>query len=451
MQKSFEVIKRKGKTFKVFDLPNTNCFFFKCVSNIGSNMESKIFEEEGKNYFGMMHLIEHLCFKNPIDFTTDEFTAELRKYGSHNAYTRYDDVGYHYYATSQHFKEAVKIVMNAAYNDLSRLKEDEFLLERGVVENEAEMYYNNPEVRFYRSTRPLTSGGHVEDTIVGIKDTICTFTMDDVKSVRKTHLKNYKEEFVIEYDSNRLMLSDIIRYIEDTYDRITSTIDLSGAEIKEDIEKHNYVPKNGISVLKLPTKQTMVYLLFPLKDIINTEKNVTISDALFTFGYLLNFAKDTNLYKMVREDRGLTYRINLGEHKIGEDSHLGISLNVSPEKYDEAIKAVKESIRATAESFNNDDYIEYLNKEEIKNTLYNVKENDYSFILSTYERDKPTFKEIESVCKNIDLSNIYGFILDLHKDKINDNKFSPRDVYAAISHMLEVGDFFGIKAIDDEK
>jgi len=70
--KTFKTVTRNGIKFNLLTLPETNFFKIEVINKYGSNVERVIKDKTGKNVYGISHFIEHLAFRSPKDYSTQE-------------------------------------------------------------------------------------------------------------------------------------------------------------------------------------------------------------------------------------------------------------------------------------------------------------------------------------------------------------------------------------------
>ncbi|MCD8477904.1 MAG: insulinase family protein [Sulfurospirillum sp.] len=94
MKKTFHTRSLNGTKFNFIALPDSKYFKFSITNSMGANIERLYQEKVGKNVYGISHFVEHLAFKSPRDFTTEELTQLGKVKGNNNAGTTYDYIDY---------------------------------------------------------------------------------------------------------------------------------------------------------------------------------------------------------------------------------------------------------------------------------------------------------------------------------------------------------------------
>jgi predicted Zn-dependent peptidase len=189
VKRSFKQVKRNDKTYNILSLPGTNFFKFEIINMMGSNIERLYNKKYNKNVFGISHFIEHLGFRSPKDYSTQELMKLIKNEGTYNASTDYDRINYWFQTTMDRIDLGIRLVANYALNNLDTIPKEEFEIERKVVFNEAKRYADDDQTMFwFNSTRALT-GYSTEDNIIVNPKTIDTFTLEDCISIKNTFLK----------------------------------------------------------------------------------------------------------------------------------------------------------------------------------------------------------------------------------------------------------------------
>ena len=204
MARSYKQITQNNKTFNMLALPGTNFFKIELINMMGSNIERVYGEKFDKNVFGISHFIEHLAFRSPKDYTSPELLKHLKQDGTYNASTDYDRINYWFQTTMDRIDLGIKLIANIALNNLDRIPQDEFNTERKVVFNEAKRYADDDQTMFwFNSTKSLT-GYTDEDNVIGIPETIDTFTQSDCIAIKNSFLQSAETIFNVTFDPTLL-------------------------------------------------------------------------------------------------------------------------------------------------------------------------------------------------------------------------------------------------------
>ena len=97
---------------------------------MGSNIEKVYENRHNKNVYGISHLVEHLSFRSPKDYTSEELLEKLKSEGTYNASTDHDRINYWFKTTTDRTKLAINLISNVALNNLSKISDEEFQIEK---------------------------------------------------------------------------------------------------------------------------------------------------------------------------------------------------------------------------------------------------------------------------------------------------------------------------------
>lgn len=146
------------------------------VVNAGSCMEGIEAEH------GAAHFLEHMFFKGTKNKSYQEVDRELSALGSSNAYTNFDKTVYHISCLNSKVEKAMTLLCELFFE--SRFDVAEFTKEQTVIQEEIQMYLDDPSSYFYDQVWESVFGEH---NIAGTKRIIQQMTIDK--------LLNFKERF----------------------------------------------------------------------------------------------------------------------------------------------------------------------------------------------------------------------------------------------------------------
>ena len=369
-------IKGEGKTFYILGLPNSKCFKFLVRCGMGANCEEKFKKLTYRNIFGLSHLVEHLSFKSPKDYTTDDFIKELRDKGIYNANTSNNYIMYHHQSITEYYKTTIDLVLNAALNDLSKVSDEEFEMERKVVSNEAKMYNSNVDNKFIRNAKRKLAGQHIENDVIGLPDTIDNFKLEDAIELKANFLNSTETSYHITYDPLEIEIGVITKYILSKmkeFKKPTVFVNLYET-YRKDIKKYSL--KNTVEKIESKSTQSQNVLAIKFADNITPKDYINLH---FLLTYLNSYAPNKNLDYIIREKHGLTYNVSLFQD-------FGLSLNesiiylmcgVTKGDEDKLIDLFKETLNLNNQEFNFEDYNKYLKSRELKSIIGKLDQEYY--------------------------------------------------------------------------
>ena len=362
--KTFKTVIRNGKRFNLLTLPDTNFFKFEIVNNYGSSVERVIKNKTAKNLYGISHLIEHLGFKSTKDFTSEEILQIGKNIGIFNASTIYDKINYWFKTTSENTDLAIKYVCNIAFNNLTNITQEEFDTEKSVVYNEAKRLSDDQQMMFYRGSVGCITGYDIEDNVIGIPETIDTFTLKDAIAVKNIFLTNNQTNYNITYNNKLMSEDEVINKIIDGISKFKVPNKASLTVTYEEYLSHLNKPRIGNYKLENKSEQAMTNI------IIDSVENTLISGA--TFYYLSELAENTSLDDLIRQQNGLTYGIQFYMHMISSKVYVSFICDVSPGNEEKLLELFKKSINLSADEFNEDKYTKYIQTSKLKRVMDNL-------------------------------------------------------------------------------
>lgn len=399
MFKTYKKIQHGGREFSVLSLPGSNYFKFEVISDFGADVEQLYGAKVGRNVYGMAHLIEHLGFRATKDFPTDNLMAQLKANGEYNASTDHDSINYFYKTISAHYKMAIKLVCNFALNDLRGIPEDEYITERGVVFNEAKRYADDDQTMFHFKISPTILGRHEEDTIIGVPDTISTFTLEDCINVKAIFLKNSKVTYNLTYDPQGLQIEEVLTEICAQLNRFPAPevleTDVSYEEYSQSRNMDGVVLNS--SVIQNDSDQRLISYIF---DVLPSEDS-SITD--WVNSYVSQYAVGISLSDYIREKNGLTYGLHFYAPEYGNKHFVQFACDVSRGNEEILLKLFNQSVNECYDTWDITKYNNYRATKALKTGLYLVNLGGYGFVHTLGRKESALFdKYSELFAENID-------------------------------------------------
>lgn len=419
-----------GNQYNILDLPHTNIFKFEVVNMYGSNIERVIEKEYGSNIYGLAHLIEHLSFRCTKDYATEDLQELLKNEGVHNASTNYDRINYWFKTTMDRKDLGIKLVCNYAFNDLSKLTDQEFTLEKKVVFNEAKRYADDDQTMFDFNLDPVLCGYHPEDNVIGIPATIDTFTKEIAQDIKQLFLCLGNEVCNITYDSTCENIDTIIENIEKQRARFVLSKNIGKYDVDSIKQKYTQYlgsPKTGEFSVDNESEQAMTGLVIDCVDNIITSRLAT--------AYLAHFAKNTSLTDVIREQNGLTYGIEFEDYRLAYKPYIHFGCDVTRGTEGLLMDLFKHSINDTVDNFDTEKYDKLMKTLQLKRTMSFVNQENYESVYGTalwypeiidqFEQDYATDmrtaldKQLDMYC-NYDQIRAY---MEQIRDKVNKQEY----------------------------
>jgi len=374
MSPTFKIKNINGVTYQLLTLPGTNLFTHRIISHMGAHIEKAYFQKYNKNVYGISHLVEHLSFRASADFTTDELMNLLKKEGTYNASTCHEYIDYFFKTSMERRRLASQLVCNYAFNDLSRISDDEFNIERSVVINEINRYADEPQTMFYYNNHIPLSGYHDEDNVLGSGYTVSTITLSDAKQIKNIFL-GQKHIHALTYDPLYATESEIIDTVGLELDRWKQRVYIPDNEW-ETLYNDSIVraDTSGEYEIVNASKQHMVSIRFA----VNT---ATLAHDVGT--YYLATDSHKSLTDIIREKYGLTYGIYFYTLLENNEQYSIFSCDVESDKVDILMTAIEESFSAAVAAYTQEEHDSTLSSyklqrilkqasPEVHNSLHNI-------------------------------------------------------------------------------
>ena len=380
MKRTFKTKKIAGKNYNILSLPGTNFFKFEIVNMYGSIVERIYQDRTGRNVYGLSHLVEHLSFRATKDYSSKELLSLINSEGVYNASTDTTRINYWFQTTMEKSSLGIKLVLNYALNDLTKISQDEFDIEKKVVYNEAKRYADDDQTMFAFNLYPTMNELHPEDNIIGIPETIDTFTLEDAIALKSIFLQNQEVFYNITYDPLVLTEAEIIEQIEFELSRFKHYPKIEG--ISKELYS-SYLKRPNIKKYISDNESAQMLTAINL-DVVD---NKIIADA--GNDYLARYAKDTSLNDVIREQNGLTYGIDLYTHNIDYRDYVMFGCDVSKGSEKLMMKLFNQSVNESVDNWSSETYNDYMNTRKLKRTLDLVNQKNYSswFNLSIWNPD----------------------------------------------------------------
>ena len=369
MKKTFRTRTLNGTKFNFIALPDSKYFKFSITNSMGANIERLYQDKVGKNVYGISHFVEHLAFKSPRDFTTEELTQLGKVKGNNNAGTTYDYIDYFFETSSNNSDLAIQIVCNTAFNDLSKLSQDEFDTEKMVILNEVKRYMDDDQMMFAYNCALVACEYEEGDNILGLPEIIESFTLEDVRAIKNIFLHN--EHLICNIIYDPLVISE-----EELLEKITQEMlrfdpqEKSSLSIDTNAYKNCLkFPKKGHFKLENEAEQALTTLMF------ETGANTALSDAVRR--YFESYAEDTSLDDIIRQKNGLTYGIESYIDTLSDKPYIFFSCDVSLGDEQKLMDLFKQSIHLSMDNFTPQKHLAFIEALGLKRVIANINMSNY--------------------------------------------------------------------------
>lgn len=284
---------------------------------------------ERKDNNGISHFIEHLVFKGSKRFPGPTILAtELDKIGAeYNAFTSYEYTGYYIKTFSEYLAKAIEIISDVVISPI--FPKEEIEKERKVILEEIN-YNEDTPTRLISDLliKTLYGDQSAGRPILGTKQTIKTLSRDKILNFYQSHYSAKNTTVVVAGDFNsRRALRQVEKYF-------------SGFNHKKSITKPKtklLVSDSSFLVHTKDVKQGHLILAFNLEGI------QTLKEKRFPLGVLtsiLGFGFSSRMFKLLRDELGVTYYLNVNLNLFTDRGYLYIQSGCDLNRVEEVMNLI---------------------------------------------------------------------------------------------------------------
>lgn len=293
-------------------------------------------EYENKENNGISHFLEHLCFKGTARRPSSKIiNYELDALGSQsNAFTSSEYTGFYAKAQAKHVFKMVDIVSDIYMH--SNFPADELEKEKGVVIEEINMYEDQPQQKVWEVlSAAMFEGQAAGRTIIGTKETVTSFTREDVLKYHKEH---YVPEATLVVVSGKFDVDEVVKDLEEKF---------VFEEVSAKKKKVAVVSEQKEAKIVLHEKKSdQTHLVIGFRSFDTYNKKNTAVGLLST---ILGGGMSSRLFSKMREELGICYYIRSGNSASTDHGEFCISAGVSNARLEEAVKGIVDEIKKMVE------------------------------------------------------------------------------------------------------
>ena len=286
---------------------------------------------------GMSHVLEHMLFKGTTARGVAEIAKEIEDKGGYiNAFTSFEQTVFYINIPSENWGTAVDILADCMQH--ATIPEAELLKEKQVILREMAMNNDDPDRRADRNLWATAYTTHpYRLPVIGYPDVYNRVTRDDVVAYYKQHYVPNNIVFVVVGDVNATEVEQKLREL--TKDFKMGAIDPA------------FVPPEPPQLAmrardeEMPMQLSQIDLAWHIPSI--TSPDVYPLDVL---GIVLGQGKSSRLFVDLRQKRGLVHSIEASSYTPGYPGIFVIEASTDPDKREAAVAAIREQVKALAES-----------------------------------------------------------------------------------------------------
>lgn len=400
----------------IYMIPNNkiNNIYATYTTNYGS-YESEFIPFKENNFVkvpdGIAHFLEHKMFEQ--EDGTDPFSFFSNNGADVNAYTSFFGTTY-LFSCINNFNDNLKYLLN--YVESPYFTDENVEKEKGIILEELKMHKDNPyragEIKIIENS---FINNPIRIPVIGTEESIKSITKEDLYTCYNTFYHPSNMVLVITGNINP---NETIEIIKDNESK--RNLDLEKEIIVKKYDEPDIVGKE-YDILNLSVSIPKVFIGIK----INIEKLLEKYDKHILLRYINMYMniKFGNVSKL-QEDLINKNIINndIEFDKIATDKHILYMIFVDTEKYDEAIKAITDSlndINVDIEDFNRKKKIFLANNISMSDNIYRLNEKIINDILVNNKiitdfyniYNRLNYQELINIIKEIDFSNISKLII----------------------------------------
>jgi len=304
---------------------------------------------ETKKLNGISHFVEHLFFKGSENFPSSKVLGlELDKIGaSYNAFTSYEYTGYYIKTLPEYFERAVYLISDILCNPL--FPEEEIEKERNVILEEINYHIDTPTSYIFDEVLKITFGDQPAGwSILGTSKNLRVIKREHILKYFKTHytVNNTYLVLVGNFNQNR-----ILKILNKFFEKYSN----NKAPQKAIFDSKKSPKLKGKIYTRKDLKQAHILILF------KTDGLKDLKDRRFALGVLtslLGYGLSSRLFRILREELGITYYIKVDTDFYTDRGYFFIQTGCNLEKIENTLKRILEEFQKIKRERISDEEIE---------------------------------------------------------------------------------------------
>ncbi|MBI3495497.1 insulinase family protein [Candidatus Berkelbacteria bacterium] len=282
---------------------------------------------ETAEWAGMSHFLEHMFFKGTSKRPTYlHVSKELDGLGANfNAYTGEEQTGFYVQTSANHFAEGFDILADMLLE--GTLPEQEVVKERGVINEELNMYLDMPQSHVAEITKTaMFEGNPLGRPIIGTRQTIAATTREQLIQYKHTY-----------YQPGEMVVAIAGSGVEQAWiNTVKKSFGKLSNELRPSFEPHAGGQKEPrVTLASKKTDQAHFVIALP-----GLAKNSKQKPVLQVVNNLFGGMMSSRLFDEVREKRGLAYYVGSGSEEFEETGAFFVRAGVPIAKIDESVSVV---------------------------------------------------------------------------------------------------------------
>ncbi len=345
--------------------------------------------DENSNQAGISHFVEHLVFKGTKTKSAYQIAKSLEALGGElNAFTTREYTCYHATVLKEHWEKALEVLADLVSN--MSITNEEFILEKSVIQQEITMTEDNPEEIIYdHYFERCFRGNPLGLPILGTMQSIQKMTQKDVFSY-------YKER----YCGNNLIISasgciDHQNVVEGTQKYLKQK-----TKRRLSLRRKKAIHKSFRFVAEKPIEQLHLLMGIP----VSSFKDKYRFEA-FIVNTLLGGGMTSKLYQSIREKKGLVYTLYSSLNTFVDCGLINIYAACEPKNMPAVLKNISAELRRIRKNGISESELNLfrtqvegsllLGADDIENRMHSIAVNEMVF--SKYKPVEDIIEEMNQV------------------------------------------------------
>lgn len=281
---------------------------------------------EKANENGAAHYIEHMLFKGTDRYSAGELAAAMDGIGGQiNAYTTRESTCFYARVLDTHLDLAIDLLSGMFFDSLFAQADVEN--ERGVIQEEIDMYNDTPEDLAVERLLTKCFRGSLGRPVLGKPSTLAGMTSESLRAFKNLH-----------YRPDRIIISLCGSFTDRHLQRIAARFSELEPGTAPKPRPAAYTP--ALYVKKKATEQNHLCIGFPGFPVASENRH-----ALHILSTVLGGGMSSRLFQAVRETHGLCYDIGSFQAAFQDTGFLGIETALGAETEEKALRIIFDTLR----------------------------------------------------------------------------------------------------------
>jgi len=384
---------------KIINVNNIPVIYEKFADTSGLFIMSVLFKRgsvhEPKELNGISHVLEHMCFRQTRDYTSEDISRLSEMYGGYlNAFTSKELTSFYIKGFSANLDLFTKLLANISFYPL--FSEKDLEQEKKIIEDEINSTLDNPEEYLGEiAEEELFKGSPLEKTVAGSVDSVKSISLE---SLKEYYSYNYTPENCVIAICGDVDEGEVCRCISEYF------------PVSEEYNKS----KNGYEVTyshfnldrQFKSEQVYAQVMYPAFKY-SDERRYALGGASMILGGLMS----SRLFQQIREKRGLCYNIESESVLYAGGGYMSINFSCTPENSEEVISLTKSEINKLL--------TDGITDEELTMIKNQLKYSYFSNFESLDSRVQMNFRHFYHYGELLDEKYILGLVDSLSVESVN--------------------------------